>query len=413
MLLRNVNLNANEIRANGPGGMTLLNGVNATVSTATVDGLQGRIVVAELPGSPSALVVTGDIVVTNSGQFEVTASGTATTTNLYAGVTSGDTLLFVSGGATLTVTNLLDVNQPGNPFRVDGELTAGQINVSSGTLLYLSDFGGISALTVGTNNGDSVIAAVIANSVNGPGSITKVGTGTLELSDFNNTYTGGTTVNGGTLLVNGSTGSGTVTVNNGATLGGMGMAGPTVINAGGGIAPGSSAGLLDTGDLTFTGDADYLWELGEFESDSVFVNGTLAFNSVSPYTVRLFDLGERPDPLASYELYNAASLTGFNPANWSIDYGTTGWSGGMISQNGNQIVMTGLAPPVIPGDLDNDGDADLDDYGLFAGCMAGPDVTTPPPGCDPADFALADLQGADGDVDVGDLATFQEAFTGP
>lgn len=69
-----------------------------------------------------------------------------------------------------------------------------------------------------------------------------------------------------------------------------------------------------------------------------------------------------------------------------------------------------IIPPV-PGDLDGDQDVDLDDFGLFAECMAGPDVTTPPPGCDPATFDLADLD-ADNDVGLADSAEFQRIFGG-
>ncbi len=62
-------------------------------------------------------------------------------------------------------------------------------------------------------------------------------------------------------------------------------------------------------------------------------------------------------------------------------------------------------------DFDHDADVDIDDFNNFGTCMAGPDVTTPPIGCDPADFDHADRNG-DGDVDLGDLAAFQTAFTG-
>jgi outer membrane autotransporter protein len=72
------------------------------------------------------------------------------------------------------------------------------------------------------------------------GSLVKVGSGTLTLAGAN-TYTGGTTLNAGGLVVNGSLASG-VTMN-GGTLGGSGTIGGLVANAGT-LAPGNSIGTL-------------------------------------------------------------------------------------------------------------------------------------------------------------------------
>ena len=58
-----------------------------------------------------------------------------------------------------------------------------------------------------------------------------------------------------------------------------------------------------------------------------------------------------------------------------------------------------------PGDIDEDGDVDLDDHAIFVDCLAGPDVTDPPPGCGAGDFARADLD-PDGDVDLEDVGVF-------
>jgi len=78
-----------------------------------------------------------------------------------------------------------------------------------------------------------------------------------------NTYAGGTTINGGTLLVNNvsgsGVGSGAVTVNNTGTLGGNGIiSGSVVVNNGGKLSPGSSTGILHTGALTFNSGSTYV-----------------------------------------------------------------------------------------------------------------------------------------------------------
>jgi hypothetical protein len=76
------------------------------------------------------------------------------------------------------------------------------------------------------------------------------------------------------------------------------------------------------------------------------------------------------------------------------------------------VKVAGPTVPVdSPGDFDCDGDVDLDDYEVFADCLAGPDVPTPPEGCSPEQFSQADLE-ADNDVDLADFADFQAVFTG-
>jgi hypothetical protein len=58
-----------------------------------------------------------------------------------------------------------------------------------------------------------------------------------------------------------------------------------------------------------------------------------------------------------------------------------------------------------PGDMDGDGDVDLDDFAAWESCLGGPEVT-PGPDCEAADLD------SDNDVDLDDFAQFQEAFTG-
>ncbi|UCC30094.1 MAG: DUF362 domain-containing protein [Phycisphaerales bacterium] len=58
-----------------------------------------------------------------------------------------------------------------------------------------------------------------------------------------------------------------------------------------------------------------------------------------------------------------------------------------------------------PGDLDNDGDVDIDDFGEVVLCLTGPEAPATPE-CNSVDFDR------DGYVDLGDVAVLQRVFTG-
>jgi autotransporter-associated beta strand protein len=87
-------------------------------------------------------------------------------------------------------------------------------------------------------------------------------------------YTGGTNVNGGKLLVNGSI-SGTTTVAANATLGGSGTVGAVSVASSGTVAPGDGAGLFTVnGSLTFGSGANLSAEInGTTQYDQLNVTG--------------------------------------------------------------------------------------------------------------------------------------------
>ncbi|MGD8450806.1 MAG: multiheme c-type cytochrome [Phycisphaerae bacterium] len=64
------------------------------------------------------------------------------------------------------------------------------------------------------------------------------------------------------------------------------------------------------------------------------------------------------------------------------------------------------------GCLDFDCDVDTDDLLVLNRCLSGPDDTTPPATCTPAEFARADVDD-DGDVDLADFALLSQNCTGP
>ena len=131
------------------------------------------------------------------------------------------------------------------------------------------------ATTLSADADDSLtLTGVLSNAADSTGSITKSGAGTVTLSGSNsNSYSGGTTVNAGTLVVgaNGALGSGTTTVNSGGTLaltstvtsiesaltvnsgGTLTLAGPSATVQMGGAFTLASDSTLDLSNYTFTG----------------------------------------------------------------------------------------------------------------------------------------------------------------
>jgi hypothetical protein len=77
-----------------------------------------------------------------------------------------------------------------------------------------------------------------------------------------------------------------------------------------------------------------------------------------------------------------------------------------VTLNENPVIIeTGF----VPGDLDHDGDVDLNDFGTFANCFG---LFAPsPPACSAGDLFGSDLNG-DGNVDLDDFALFALNFTG-
>ena len=114
--------------------------------------------------------------------------------------------------------------------------------------------------------------------------------------------------------------------------------------------------------------------------------------------------------------YNTGNDGTFDPGEWYF-----GGVGSLSKGNPTELLLLYTTPNeheydevcnAAPGDVDADGDVDLDDYTLFQICLGGPDNYKPPAGCAPDEFEAADLED-DGDVDLVDFAWFAEAFTGP
>ena len=168
----------------------------------------------------------------------VTAQPTASLRTLKI---AGANNLTLTSGATLTLTGGGLLKAGGNAATI-----AGGAGLSTGAAEFV-----IRANTAAD-------AITIATPVTA-GGLTKAGAGTLSLTGNNAGLGGDVYVNAGKLLVNNAagsgTGTGTVFVRTGATLGGSGSIGGGVrVSAGATVAPGNSPGVLSiAGPLTFDG----------------------------------------------------------------------------------------------------------------------------------------------------------------
>jgi autotransporter-associated beta strand protein len=199
---------------------------------------------------------------------------------------AGGSIYNKSGGST----NYLGALFGGAAAGLSGATTA-----TAGLTTYV--IGGINTNSIFNGAISDGAAAATALVFNGPGSLTLTG---------NNSFSGGTTVNAGSLIVNNAagngTGSGPVSINPGATLGGNGTIGGQVsLAAGATLAPGSngSGTLTITNDLGLNNASILQFQLGT-SSDLVSVTGDLTLGGTlnisnaggfGPGTYMLFNYG--------------------------------------------------------------------------------------------------------------------------
>ena len=299
---------------------------------------------------------TGGAAPTNGNAYQTSTFLLRTPPNGTSVAFAGNSLEIQGGGgelrhktaATVTVTNLildnasiLDLTAPnaGNAGALAGNVTVN----------------GTATLRSGIQASESVDVLAIYSIISGAGGFTTTGSfGTIILS-ATNTYSGGTTVNGGIVFVNGVLANSAVAISSG-TLGGNGMISAVVTNQSGGtLQPG--LGGMDTSTLTISNNlvlaGTTLMTLDRTNSQkaakitgisTLTQGGTLTVTNAGP----ALQLGD------SFLLFSAASYAGsFNATNLPALTSGFGWSNS-LSVNGSLTVVTSTTPAIVPGAWTND-----------------------------------------------------------
>jgi fibronectin-binding autotransporter adhesin len=202
-------------------GTTILTGTNTYEGGTTIAAGTLQLGNGGVTGS-----ITGDV--TDNGVFAVNRSDTYT----FGGAISGSGSFEQRGTGTTILTGT-------NTYKGGTTITAGTLQLGNG---------GVTGSITGDVTDNGVFAVNRSDTytfdgiISGPGLFEQRGTGTTILT-AKSMYTGLTTVNAGSLIVDGSIASAQTLVNAGGLLGGKGSLGGNLVNSGI-VSPGNSPGTL-------------------------------------------------------------------------------------------------------------------------------------------------------------------------
>ena len=320
-------------------GTLVLSGNNSFSGSLTVAGGTLQLAAPTLLSSPS------NPLGTTAGGTVISGTGAALDLN---GVSLANAEPLSLAGTGVSNSGAL-YNSNGIPATFVGPLTlTGNTTInSSGGDIVLTDNASVAGtgfnLTLGGVGQFSTFGGALAT---GSGSLTKTGSGTWDLTGPN-LYTGATTVNSGTLLVDGSTAAGSAVTVVSGTLGGSGTISGAVSVTSGTVSPGSSTatGTLTAGSLSIGTGTLAFDVLGSQNSELVvnapvnITNAGLSFTDVSFYT---------GTPGVPFTILQTTSLTGTFvdgtvPSNGAVL--STGGQLFLVHYTSTDVTLTLEAPP--------------------------------------------------------------------
>ena len=378
-----------NVSKSGSGILTLA-GANTYAGGTTING--GTIATAANLGSANSSVVInagGTLALTAAGTLTNTVTGTGAVISTGATLT-GDWSAFSGTYTHNSTTASSSINSPtatsrNTAYTIASEQGSSQgmiagYNTGSLTTAYTLEMGslsgvansllrggngaqGLATFKVGNLNTNTTFAGIIADGANTKIGLTKVGTGSLTLSG-NSTYTQATSVEQGSLFVNGALGNSAVTVSaltGTATLGGSGtIGGATTIGNNGILSAGNSPGVLSfTGNLTLGSGSTSIFEINGLargtEYDGVNVGGVLTYgggiNLVfgTPVAAGTYDLfggsfTSQSGDFASVSLDGSVSSPVITAGTgWSLLSG--GWQYDFVNATGDLTITSAIPEP--------------------------------------------------------------------
>jgi fibronectin-binding autotransporter adhesin len=253
-----------------------------------------------------------------------------------------------------STTGYAEVALLGNNQAVAGITSINDFAVIQNSHVAIGNAAANAVLTI-NQNFDSTFVGYIRNNTGNDGTtlgITKAGTGKLTLSGPNLTYTGPTTIQAGTLEVNGAI-TGSAFTLNGGTLTGTGPIGPLTASSGSTISPGNSPGILSTGDLIMGAGSTLAIEINGVtvgtEYDQLNVTGTVNLGGATLtlsgsyaagaandlFTILLND-GAADPVIGTFAGLGEGTLFTANGQAFTISY---------AAGDGNDVVLTAIPEP--------------------------------------------------------------------
>ena len=269
----------------------LFSGTRGGGSTLTKTGL-GKMVATGSSAYSGATTITGGILsvssLANGGSNSAIGSAAVAAANLKLG--NNTTFQYTGTGHSTDRLFTINGTLAGDTATLDASGTGAVNFTNAGAIAYGTNTQTRTLILAGTSTADNTLAATIGNNGTAAVSVTKNDAGKWILTGTN-TYTGATTVNAGTLVINGSSTS-ALTIGASGTLGGTGtISAATVIS--GTHNPGNSPGIQTFGsDLTYSGGSSVVnWELKSNTVtnaanpnalfDTIVVGGNLDFSAAT------------------------------------------------------------------------------------------------------------------------------------